>query len=191
MRTLCTWLAVFLAAAACRAAGLPEGCLEALRRAADSGATWTMERRWEGTQRSLVSGGTVECRAGEGIRWRTLQPFPALVEMRAEGMVFEDEDGKRFRPADSIPQYAEIRRLTDAFAAGAEAGFERLFEATVLEPGEGEAWRVRLVPTVREMRGLVQEVELSGGDALTGAVLRTRDGSVTEIRFTEEPDNGR
>ena len=44
------------------------------------------------------------------------------------------------------------------------------------------------MPTVREMRGLVQEVELSGGDTLTGAVLRTRDGSVTEIRFEESGD---
>ncbi len=162
----------------------------ALRRAADSGASWTMERRWEGTERSLVSGGTVECRAGEGIRWRTLRPFPALVEMRAEGMVFEDEDGRRFRPADSLPRYGDIRGLADAFAAGEETGLEGLFEATVLS-AEGEAWRIRLVPAVREMRGLVQEAELAGEDTLEEAILRTRDGSVTTIRFKEESVDGR
>lgn len=181
-----------LAAVRCAASGgdgAPEEFFAAAERALGSGAEWRMERRLPGSERTMVSSGTVECTPGRGISWRTLEPFAELVEMRAEGMVFEDEDGRRFRPAESVPHYGEIRAAADAFASGdGAAALERGFSVEALPCGEGGgegAWRVVLVPRNRELREFLQAIEVSGAGTVTGAVLRTRGGGETAIGFAE------
>lgn len=182
----CGVLAAVLAVAGTCLADGPSGALvEALRRALDSGATWTMERTLPGASRAMRSSGTVECKAGRGIAWETTEPFASRVEMRAEGMLFEDEDGRRFRPAESVPHYGEIRAAADAFAAdGGAAALEGAFKVQELPCGDG-GWRVELVPRNRDLREFLPGIELSGAGVLTGAVLRTRGGGVTSIRFEE------
>lgn len=178
--------ALLLFAGTSLAGGPPGAFLEALERALDSEASWTMERSLPGTSRTICSSGIVECKAGRGIAWKTLEPFAVRVEMRAEGMIFEDEDGRRFRPAESVPHYGEIRAAADAVAAGeGVAALEHAFRLEELPCGEG-GWRVELVPHNREFREFLPGIELSGAFMPTGAVLRTRGGGVTSIRFEEK-----
>lgn len=187
MRTRATVFA--LAAAICcagEASGIPETCALALRRALDSSAAWTMERRFPEASRTLVSTGAVECVAGRGIVWRTAYPFPSSIEMTPDGMVFDDEDGRREKPLDSLPHYADIRRMADSFENGDSSAFDSLFDISHTDAGDG-GWTLSMAPKRRDMRRVAAEVVLSGGQSLTGAVIRAHDGSTTSIHFEEVP----
>ena len=177
---LSTFAAVF-------AAGPEDACIAALRRALGSSAKWTMERRLEGSVRPLVSSGTVDCFAQSGIVWRVERPFPSSVEMTADSMAFEDEDGRREKPLKEMPHYAAIREKTDAFAAGDVHAFDGLFSLESRLAPDGRGWTLVMTPEVRGMRRLFTSIELFGGETLTNAVLRTGDGGVSSIRFEETP----
>ena len=90
----------------------------ALQKALGSSATWTMERKFPESVRTLVSTGTVDCVVGTGIQWRVLHPFPSSVEMTVDSMVFEDEDGRRVKKLADMPYYSAIREKADDFARG-------------------------------------------------------------------------
>lgn len=161
----------------------------ALQTALDSRADWTMTRQLDGSDRVLVSSGTVVCTAGQGIVWETTTPFAASVAMTTNAMVFVDEDGRREKPLDELPHYAEIRAATDAFVAGQTNAFDGVFDIRETAFVNG-GWRLTLVPTVAAMRRLVTEVELSGTELPTNAVLRA-PGSVSVIRFRRRDAGGR
>ena len=172
-------------------AEVPQACVDALRAALGSSASWTMERRLAGSSRALVSTGVVDCVAGEGISWRVLHPFQSTVEMTTNAMVFVDEDGRREKPLGEMPHYDEIRSRADAFARGDTAAFDGLFELSASSFPDG-GWTLAMKPAVRAMRRLVESVSLSGGAELTNAVLRTGGGGVSTIRFSAiVGENGR
>ena len=172
----------------CVSAATPEdACAAALRRALASGASWTMERRLEGSGRPLVSSGTVECFANSGIVWRVERPFQSSVEMTADRMVFEDEDGRRVKTLGDMPHYEAIRERTDAFAGGDAKAFEGLFKLEARSAADGKGWVLVMTPEISAMRRMFAGVELSGGQALTNVVLKTGDGGVSTIRFRETP----
>ena len=161
----------------------------ALQAALDSRADWTMTRRLDGSDRVLVSSGTVACTAGLGIVWETTAPFAASVAMTTNSMAFVDEEGRREKSLDELPHYAEIRAATDAFVAGQTNAFDGVFDIRETTSADG-GWRLTLVPTVAAMRRLVTEVELSGAALPTNAVLRA-PGSVSIIRFRSRNAGGR
>ena len=161
----------------------------ALQAALDSRADWTMTRRLDGSDRVLVSSGTVACTAGQGIVWETAAPFAASVAMTTNSMVFVDEEGRREKSLDELPHYAEIQAATDAFVAGQTNAFDGVFDIRETTCADG-GWRLTLVPTVAAMRRLVTEVELSGAALPTNAVLRA-PGSVSIIRFRSRNAGGR
>lgn len=161
----------------------------ALRLALDSSADWTMHRQPGGSDRLLVSSGTVDCRAGRGILWKTLEPFEASVEMTTNSMIFVDEDGTRTKKLSELPHYETIRAKTDAFAAGDSKAFDGLFRLESEELPDG-GWRLKLTPEVSAMKRLIVELELTGTKLPTNAVMRTGDGGTTRIGFRERK-NGR
>ena len=175
-------IAIFAAAAVALDAAIP-----ALQTALASSADWRMERSLSGSTRPLVSTGVVECVAGEGIKWTVLHPFPSSVSMTPDSMVFSDEDGERVKPLKDMPHYAEIRKRTDAFAAGDISAFDGFFTLDASLAPDGRGWTLRMIPEVRAMRRLFSEIELSGADTLTNAVMRTGDGSISRISFTQDP----
>lgn len=185
MRFLCA-LACAAALAASAADEIPQTCVDALRKALGSSASWTMMRRLKGSSRDLVSTGVVDCVAGEGISWRVLYPFPSSVEMTADSMVFVDEDSRREKPLREMPHYAEIRSRTDAFARGDLSAFDGLFGLSASSGPDG-GWTLVMKPEVRAMRRMIESVVLSGGRELTNAVLRTGDGGVSTVSFREIP----
>ena len=177
---------VLVFSAVASGAELPAPCADALRRALASCAAWTMERRLPGSVRTLVSTGTVECTAGEGIVWKTLHPFPFSVSMTPDSMIFTDGDTKRVKPLSDLPHYADIKRRTDAFARGDADAFDGIFELEV-KRSLGGAWHLELKPEVRAMRRLFSSIVLTGDETLTTAVFTTEDGGFSTIRFKESP----
>lgn len=166
------------------AADLPPCAAQAFRRALDADAAWTLERRFAGSTRTLVSTGLVSCAVGRGIVWDVRHPFPSSVTMTTNAMVFVDEEGRREKSLDDLPHYAEIRKMTDAFVAGDSKAFDGVFDLAAATTEDG-GWTMTLTPEVRAMRRLFASVELSGAETITNAVLRTEDGGSSVIRFTE------
>jgi len=165
-------------------ATVSKSCVEALKKSLNGCAAWTMERRIGKNGRVLRSSGNVECVAGSGIVWRVTAPFESSVAMTTNSMVFADEDGTRVKPLSELPHYAEIRTKTDAFAAGDVKAFDGLFELESTElPGGG--WKLVMKPEVSAMERLFTEIELTGAELPTNAVLKTADGGSCAIRFRE------
>ncbi len=156
--------------------------VSALQAALNSSASWTMERRLDGSSRPLVSSGVVRCRMGEGIVWETREPFAASVSMTTNAMVFVDEDGRREKPLSELPHYEDIRLATEAFAAGRTNAFEGVFAIREERLGE-DGWRLVLRPEVSAMKSLLTSVELMG-EALPESVVLRSPGCVSTIRFT-------
>jgi len=155
----------------------------ALRKALDSSAEWTMERRLAGSDRVLNSSGRVDCRAGEGIVWKVTAPFESSVSMTTNAMIFVDEDGERVKPLSELPHYGDIRSATDAFAAGDKKAFAGVF--SIKETVTADGWTMTLEPEIRAMRYLFTSIELSGAALPTNAVMRSADGGISVISFRE------
>ena len=162
-------------------------CQTALRRALNGRAAWTMERTLGAGGRRLRSSGTVECVMNSGIVWRVTAPFASSVAMTTEAMVFEDDEETRVKPLSELPYYAEIRKRTDAFAAGDAKAFGGLFALASETLPEG-GWRLVMKPEVKAMERLFTEIVLTGNSLPTNAVLKTADGGSSVIRFRERND---
>lgn len=183
----CMWFIGAVFACGCAlAVEIPDLCVRALRRALDSRAAWTMERRFAGSVRTLSTTGTVECVIGNRIEWKVLHPFVSSVSMTTNAMVFLDEDGERVKNLDDLPYYREIRKRTDSFARGNADAFDGLFEMNVDIRPDG-AWSLEMKPENRAMRRLFSSATLEGNAKLESAVFKTKDGGISVIRFKELP----
>lgn len=160
--------------------------LTALQQALGSSAEWEMSRTLPGSTRALVSSGTVDCQVGSGIVWTVTRPFPSSVTMSPDAMVFVDEDGRREKKLDELPHYADIRKATDAFAAGDARAFDGVFALREERFPDG-GWKLELTPEVSAMTRLVKRVEIFGAALPTNVVLTAGDGGQSEIRFKERP----
>jgi len=168
----------------CSALLLATSSLSALQTALNSDATWAMERTLPGAARVLRSSGEVSCKIGRGIVWKVKEPFESSVEMTTNAMVFVDEDGRRVKSLGELPHYADIRRATDAFAAGDAKAFDGVFSMSEQELPDG-GWKLVLKPDVSAMERLFASVEVSGARLPTNVVMRTADGGLSTIRFKE------
>ena len=146
-----------------------------------------MERTLGPGGRVLRSSGTVECVMQSGIVWRVAAPFASSVAMTTEAMIFEDDEETRVKPLSELPYYAEIRKKTDAFAAGDAKAFDGLFSLASETLPEG-GWRLVMKPEVKAMERLFTEIVLTGNSLPTNAVLKTADGGASVIRFREPSD---
>ena len=174
---------IFAALLSAAAVFTPES---AFREALSASAEWKMERTLPGASRVLRCEGSVVCTPGTGIVWRTERPFEASVTMGVDRMIFEDEDGRREKKLSELPHYEDLRRATDAFAAGGTDAFDGVFAVARAElPGGG--WRVTLTPGVSQLGRLVKTVEITGAALPTNVVFLAGDGSVSRISFREKP----
>ncbi len=164
-----------------------------MRRALSSSATWRMERTVPGTDRVFKSSGDVACDlgGGGGIVWRTLAPFASTVSMRKDAMVFEDEDGRREKPAGDMPHYEDIRKATDAFAAGDDGAFARVFD-TSASALPGGRWKIVMKPRGSAAGKLVEYAAIEGAGLPETVVIRAANGGESRISFKrKEGDAGK
>ncbi len=165
------------------AVAIPSACEAALRRALDADAAFRMERRFPNMNRTLISTGVVSCATGRGIVWDVRHPFPSSVTMTTNAMIRVDDGLRTTKALSELPHYDDLRRKTDAFAAGDAHAFDGLFDVTV--KGDDANWTLTLKPSARALRRLLAEVSVSGGETFDRAVLTAADGGVTTIIFTE------
>ena len=168
-------------------ASVSDACQAALRRALNGRAEWTMTRTLGAGGRTLRSSGTVDCVMQSGIVWRVTAPFASSVAMTTDEMIFEDDGETRVKSLSELPYYAEIRKKTDAFAAGDEKAFDGLFALSSETLPEG-GWRLVMKPEVKAMERFFTEIVLTGNSLPTNAVLKTADGGASVIRFRERND---
>lgn len=149
-------------------------------------ATWTASRKNLDLGTTLTSSGAVVFRPNDSIVWTTLAPFPSTVTMAKTQMIFVDEDETRVKPLEDLPYYKEIRERTDAFIAGDDAAFDRIFTMTACEVKSSGEWRLELEPAVSAMKRLLTHVELSGHADLQKVVMTSGRGEKILIRFVRE-----
>ena len=164
---------------------VPDAFIAALRRALDSRATWTMERTFPDTSRKLVSSGTVHCVPGTGIVWTATAPFHSRIAMTPDGMSIQDDFTDEQKASHDMPRYDELFKTVDSFASGDNDKLVKAFEISATQCASN-GWHVVVVPKARELRRLVPEITLDGGVTITNAVMRTHDGGISRIQFTEE-----
>ena len=158
----------------------------AFRTALGASADWRMERTLPGSGRTLRCEGSVECTPGTGIVWRTERPFETTVTMGVDRMIFQDEDGERVKPLSELPHYADLRKATDAFAAGDTNAFDGVFAFTRELSADG-GWRLVMKPEILQLGRLIESVEITGAALPTNVVMHAGDGSVSKISFREKP----
>ena len=163
---------------------LPSACENAFRRALDADAAWRMERRIEGTDKTLVSTGIVSCAAKKGIVWDVRFPFRETVTMTTNSIVFADDESVRVKTLSELPHYESFRRLCDDFMDGDAESFDDVFK-TEVRIGSNGVWKVVFKPSMRRMRRLVSEIEVSGVEKISNVVIRTGDGTCSRIEFVE------
>jgi len=178
------FLLALVAASCALALVIPSSCESALRRALDSDASWIMERRIAGSDRTLISTGVVSCAAMRGVIWEVRHPFPETISMTTNSMSFADEDGVRVKPLSELPHYADIRREADAFLSGDPKAFDGAVDVETRFGADGE-WTLTFKPSVRQMKRLLESVEVCGTDVVSRVVLKTADGGMSTIRFVE------
>lgn len=167
----------------------PRGMFEnAMRRALDSSAAWTMTKTVTGTPLRLSAKGTVTCVKGDGIIWKMEQPLESTVQMEAGRMKFTDAQGERTVEAGDMPHYRSIRQAVDGFFAGKPSQIEKLFEVTAEKNGEG--WRVVLSPRRRDIRHIVRSVTVWGGATVDKAEFVFSSGETAVYEFQETKRGG-
>ena len=184
MRRIALLFAAIASAAFAGAVVIPSTCESALRRSMNGDAAWRMERTLAGSTKPLVSTGFVHTVAGEGIVWEVRWPFPSKVTMSTNSMTFVDDEGTRTRPLSEMPHYEDIRREANRFLAGNPEAFDGAFRVDTLFTDDGR-WKLIFVPEARAVKRIASSFELVGDRMLERALLRSPDGSVTTIVFTD------
>lgn len=159
-------------------------CESALRRALDADASWKMERKLAGSDRTLVSTGLVSCASQKGIVWDVRFPFAERISMTKDKMVFADEDGRREKSLSELPHYARIREACDAFLGGDSGAFKAMVDME-FSPGENGGWKAVFKPSNWRARRIMEEVEIVGDSTVDRIVMRTKGGGITKIEFKE------
>jgi len=145
-------------------------------------ATFVETRRVEMLDRTLMSSGRLSFRAPDSFVRETLKPRHDKLAVDGNTLTMTLGERSRTMQLDASPEAAVIVEAIRGTLTGNRAALERLFEATV--SGSAERWTLELVPRDMRLRGQVQSVRLSGGDAAVREVqvlLADGDRSVMTI----------
>lgn len=178
-----------LAALDLSAAEPPEGFKNALRRALDADARWTMTKTAVGSPVKVRLEGVVSCSRGEGIIWRGERPFRTGISLLKDMMVLSGRGGERILLAGDMPHYADVRRAVDGFVFEGESRLGELF--AVSSSVDGGKWRVELTPKRSDMRMIVESVVVWGGETVDKALFRYASGERALFEFEEICRGGR
>jgi hypothetical protein len=162
---------------------LPSGFKEALRRALDADAVWTMTKTIGASPVKLKLGGRVSCAKGRGIVWSGEKPFKMRISMTADEMRFSGPEGERAVPSSEMSHYKDVRSAIDGFLAGRDAPFGELFEISPEESASG--WKVKFTPKRSDMRHVVNFVSVSGVETVDRVEFCYASGERAVFEFRE------
>ncbi len=145
-------------------------------------ATFVETRRIEMLDRTLQSSGRLSFKAPDSFVRETLKPSHEKLAVDGNTLTMSMGQRSRTMQLDASPEAAVIVEAIRGTLTGNRATLERLFETTV--SGDAHAWTLKLVPRDLRLRGQVQSVRLSGGEATVREVqvlLADGDRSVMTI----------
>lgn len=146
-------------------------------------ASFSQERVLPGFRRPLRSEGEVLLVRGEGLRWRTLAPFPSTLVVRDGRMAFRDAEG-RTQPVDDGGHVAGlVQELLDALLSADRTALATRFTLAEMPPPRPSAWALRLVPKGAPLSGLYERIEVVGEAHVERIDLHESSGARTTIRL--------
>ena len=163
--------------------GLPSGFKDALRRALDADAVWTMTKTIGASPVKLKLEGRVSCAKGRGIVWSGEKPFKMRISMTADEMRFSGPEGERTVPSSEMSHYKDVQSAIDGFLAGRDAPFGELFEISPEESASG--WKVKFTPKRSDMRHVVNFVSVSGVETVDRVEFCYASGERAVFEFRE------
>ncbi|MDO4528539.1 MAG: hypothetical protein Q4C03_07155 [bacterium] len=186
MKQMLLMIVAFGWAALSCGAELPTRFVQAMQRALDADATWTMTKTLPQLSKPLISSGEVSCWQTKGMIWKTLLPWEEEIHLFKTSMTFISEDATETKAYDEMPYYEDICEATDDFLAGDMDAFDDLFDWTWQE-GDGGAWTMTLEVEYRQMHRLFKTITLTGNDVLETVTFVSDDESKgkTHLRFSE------
>lgn len=162
----------------------PAEFVQAIQRALDGDAKWTMTKKMHSPALTLSSSGKVSCYAGHGIVWQAMEPFMQQIRMTTNTMEFVSELDTKTKSLDELPHYAQIRKQTDLFLQGEAEAFSEVFDWEWKK--EKEIWTMSIRPKRSDMRRLVERAVLSGKKTFDEVVLYYPSGDQVHIKFQED-----
>ena len=146
-------------------------------------ASFVQERRLPGFRSALRSEGEVLLVRGEGLRWRTREPFPSTLIVRGNRMWFRDAADRRQDVAEGGHVAGLVQELLGALLSGDRAALSTRFRVREAPPVREGAWALALEPIAAPLDTLYAQIELSGAEHVERIVLHERNGAKTTIDF--------
>lgn len=146
-------------------------------------ASFSQERVLPGFSRPLRSEGEVLLVRGEGLRWRTLAPFPSTLVLRDGRMALRDADGRTQAVDDGGHVAGLVQALLDALLSADRAALATRFTVSELPPPRPSAWALGLVPKGAPLDAIYARIEVVGEAHVERIELHEANGGRTTIRF--------
>ena len=146
-------------------------------------ASFAQERVLPGFRRPLRSEGDVLLVRGEGLRWRTLAPFPSTLVVRDGRMAFRDAEGRTQAVDDGGHVAGLVQALLDALLSADRDALATRFTVSELPPPRPSAWALGLVPKGAPLDAIYARIEVVGEAQVERIELHEANGGRTTIRF--------
>ncbi|WP_167772655.1 LolA family protein [Ramlibacter henchirensis] len=139
----------------------------------------------KGFRNPLVSSGDFVVARGQGVLWRTRQPFASTLVVTRDRVLARQADGTVVRRLNANEEPA-VRAVSETLFGVMAAEFSALAQRFQIDgesgTGAGE-WRLALLPLQPSLARWVQRVELQGDRFLRSIRMHEASGDQTQIRL--------
>jgi hypothetical protein len=144
--------------------------------------SFTQTKHLERLSKDFVTRGRFVVAADRGILWEALTPFPSTTIMTRDRLVQRTpEGGTSVLEGSAIPVFRRFADTLQAVFAGNLRVIEEEFQVFFAE-GQGEAWRLGLVPKDSALRALISSMQIAG-DRYVREILLSEAGADT-VRYS-------
>ena len=150
-------------------------------------ADFTQARSNPALEKPQVSQGQLLFVLGHGMLWQTQAPFAQTLAFTGQQAARIDPQGQP-HPMRDAQGVSRISQMLQAMLAGHVDEVRRQFH--IAASGSTAHWTLQLVPRQERMARVLGSIELSGDAYLEGIRIAMRDGSHTDIRFSQTRDAG-
>lgn len=136
-----------------------------------------------GLKKPLASNGRFCVIAGEGVLWRSLQPFPSVLKLTRDEIV--QLQGDRVALRLDAKQEPAVRMINSVLFAALAGDLERLKNLFDIDGGvRNGAWSVTLKPRTPALAKAVGTISLEGGAYVRDVTIVEASGDRTKIIFS-------
>lgn len=131
-------------------------------------------------KRQFVSRGTFRIRPGRDFEWAVKEPFETCFYSTSQKYVYTNEDERVERELAELPYFSRL----GAVMAGDYSLFFSTFDALYKE--EDGRFFVKAKPKVRELKAVLRQVEVEGGESGFAIISTFPDGTAFRIDIEED-----